>query len=345
MIWWMLTNIIPMRASEFCLIQRDCLVPKDGATYIRLPRTKKSKGIQVYDKVKVTSKILEIITEYLSLSEQFGETKTLISYRAILGAQKSIDNYWVFRELQKKNADFFTLNILKNLIPRFYTEILPLYEVYIERDKWVRPNDTRHIAFISLMMQGVSPIEIARLGGHSTVEAQYHYSNHVEYWIDSEVDKLMKKYAHFRSEDEHSDEAFIPKEVTLRAFQPGTTNAELPLKLGHCSDHDQRCETDNMDISGCIFECSHWRIHPVEFIEQKQSIKALASSRKNRIHELYAFMNSLHEKILKSELTRKNPISHTQLKTTSNQIHHEVASLARFGANPFDGGRLLEYAQ
>ncbi len=36
----------------------------------------------------------------------------------------------------------------------------------VEQEYQLRPNDSRHIAFISLMMQGYSPIEIARLGGH-----------------------------------------------------------------------------------------------------------------------------------------------------------------------------------
>ena len=128
------------------------------------------------------------------------------------------------------------------------------------------------------------------------------------------------------------------------AFKAGTTNAKLPLEVGYCSDIEQKCETDELDPSGCIFNCSHWRITPVEFIEKKEYIKELASIRKKNIHELYAFLMSLHEKILYDEFKGKSPVFHSRLKTTSLQIEHEVVSLARFGANPFVGG-LIQYEQ
>lgn len=57
LIWWKLTNIIPIRSIEFCTIQRNCL-SKSGSTYfIQLPRKKQkllNKRNVVSDKLKWT---------------------------------------------------------------------------------------------------------------------------------------------------------------------------------------------------------------------------------------------------------------------------------------------------
>ncbi|BCD15390.1 hypothetical protein [Bacillus cereus] len=79
------------------------------------------------------------------------------------------------------------------MIEIFYRAIERVYDFKVEQEYQLRPNDTRHLAFMSLMMQGYSPVEIARLGGHKTIQTQVHYSSHKEYWVDSEVFKLMKK--------------------------------------------------------------------------------------------------------------------------------------------------------
>ncbi|BCC00639.1 hypothetical protein BCJMU51_2846 [Bacillus cereus] len=79
------------------------------------------------------------------------------------------------------------------MIEIFYRAIERVYDFKVEQEYQLRPNDTRHLAFMSLMMQGYSPVEIARLGGHKTIQTQLHYSSHKEYWVDSEVFKLMKK--------------------------------------------------------------------------------------------------------------------------------------------------------
>ncbi|MGM2835832.1 site-specific integrase, partial [Bacillus cereus group sp. Bce025] len=80
---------------------------------------------------------------------------------------------------------------METLIPRFYRTIEQVYDFKVEQEYHLRPNDTRHIAFMSLMMQGYSPVEDARLEGHKTIQPQLHHSNHKEYWVDCDVFKLM----------------------------------------------------------------------------------------------------------------------------------------------------------
>lgn len=187
-IWWRLTTIIPMRASEFCLIERDCLSVDKDKYYLHLPRTKQnSKRVQIMDKVAIDEEMYKMIGHYIDLTNQYGKTDTLISYLSIMSVKDSVRGY-----IQKNTKQFNRRN-LETLIPRFYRTIEQVYDFKVEQEYHLRPNDTRHIAFMSLMMQGYSPVEVARLGGHKTIQTQLHYSNHKEYWVDCEVFKLMKK--------------------------------------------------------------------------------------------------------------------------------------------------------
>ncbi|MEG0386573.1 MAG: site-specific integrase, partial [Solibacillus sp.] len=43
-LWWHLTNIIPIRIGEFCVIQRDCINKIDEEYFITLPRSKRQLG-------------------------------------------------------------------------------------------------------------------------------------------------------------------------------------------------------------------------------------------------------------------------------------------------------------
>lgn len=238
-IWWRLTTIIPMRSSEFSLIERNCLIVDEENEkekyYIQLPRIKQnSKRVQIMDKVLIDEEMYQLISHYIDLTNQFGKTETLISYRSIMAAETSNRGYF------QKNISQFNRANLEKLIFRFYRTIERVYDFKVEQEYQLRPNDSRHIAFISLMMQGYSPIEIARLGGHKTIETQLHYSNHKEYWIDCEVFKLMKKVKNTSLST--MPVGTIPDEVKLKAYgNEGTYKQKM--KIGFCKDEEQKCES------------------------------------------------------------------------------------------------------
>src|SRR5699024_4062263 len=91
------------------------------------------------------------------------------------------------------------------------------------------------------MMQGISPIEIACIGGHSTIAAQYNYISHKEYCIDNEVFKLIKNYKNISNFD-NNNIRYIPENVKLKAFESPTSSFRGELEIGYCSDSLIRCE-------------------------------------------------------------------------------------------------------
>lgn len=187
-LWWTLSNLIPMRPAEFCDIDRHALSEENGRFYIRLPRLKQKKNhhkIQIIDKISIPQKLYREIEDYITMTNKFGPSITLIS-DASIELKRQYDRPEYFKQR-------FRYNHLQLLLNEFYEEIVEnIYEVaYTHR---IRPGDTRHFAFLNLMRQGYHPIEIARLGGHTSVQSQYHYQQHMEYWVDVEILQLMQKF-------------------------------------------------------------------------------------------------------------------------------------------------------
>lgn len=342
-IWWKFTTIIPLRPSEFCSIKRDCLSEGEGNYYLHLPRHKYSKKHpNVVDKVQIDQVTFDLISTYIAETDKFGTSDTLISYNSILKTSSNFIRN--IRETQKINVNVFNIGQLYLLIQSFYEKIVQQkYEFYITGENQLRPNDTRHLAIFSLMMQGVSPIEIARLANHKTISMQLNYAHHTEYWIDSEVFALLQKFKFAQSSQSNIaisssknkkkkgalkaslDLApHIPNDILLKAFRPPTTlDCKKPLKdLGYCSDEQQRCETED-----CIF-CSHWRITPEELAEKSNVIKEKLANSKRNINELITFMKNLHSIMLSDEFSRVNPTNFNKLKSISFQIKDSVKEIA-----------------
>lgn len=326
LLWWKITNIIPMRISEFCTMERECISQNNGRYYIRLPREKKTavnRRVQVVDTLEITKDIFDLIYDYIQLTNPYGESKTLISYRSILVLEENLTGRG-----NKGNMNYFNRHNFDTLLKRFYKDVV--YEVYkksVKRE--VRPNDTRHFAFCSLLMQGISPIEIARLGGHSTLEAQYHYSNHTEYFIDVEVKKLIDGFVFKEGKIKGTTfegQAITFEDIENRSLQFPTKDnkTRLPMEIGFCTDELQRCESEE-----CML-CKHWWIHPEDLVKVKPLIQKKILERKQKIIEMGNFLKNLNES-LTTEMIKQNavhPNTFTKMKTDASSVQEHLEEIA-----------------
>lgn len=288
-LWWKLTTIIPLRISEFCNIDRNGIRNHNGDYYIKLPRKKlNNRRVQVLDEIYIPSGLANNIIEYVQRTAKYGESKTLISY-------KSIANQKDMNARGKLNIDIFNYTNMAHVLYMFYQEIVfgkYKYKYYGENiganetpsvesvtnviNRKIRLNDTRHFAFLNLITLGYHPTEIARLGGHTSIYSQYHYHQHLEYWVDSEVMELMLSFNYKRNFTEKNNSADFDSKKFKERFilKPSTTSTKIPLKVGYCTDPDQLCKVDE-----CYF-CESWRI---EFEDYKRHA------------------TDIHSKIVKSE--------------------------------------------
>ncbi|WP_102707262.1 tyrosine-type recombinase/integrase [Terribacillus saccharophilus] len=310
-IWWKLTSIIPIRSVEFTSIKRDCLYKSNGKYYLILPRKKQptySKS-SLTDHVAITQKLYTLINDYIEMTLEFGDTSTLISYPSLIYT----DQYST-RSYQKRDIRYFNRENLEKLLKRFYKEvIISKYKQDLEQ---LTPNDTRHLAFVSLMMQGYSPLEIAKIGGHQTIRAQYHYMHHIEYWIDSEVFLLLNNI-HSPLQEQDNE---LSSDIIARAFQPPTSNYKGKLEIGFCSDDQQRCEAE------ICFYCSHWRIDFNELKEKKQFILNEINEKRLVLRELGEFIKQLHIKILETNEIQSAQHYTEQLKGTVKNMQSKLQS-------------------
>lgn len=300
-LWWKLTTVIPLRISEFCNIDRNGLKNQESDYYIKLPRKKlNNRRIQILDEVYIPNSLAKNIFEYIQRTDKYGDSKTLISYRSI-PSQFDINN------TNKLNVDVFTYNNMTRALNMFYEEIVfgkYGYKYYGENiganetpsvesvtniiNRKIRLNDTRHFAFLNLITLGYHPTEIARLGGHTSIYSQYHYHQHLEYWVDSEVMELMLSFNYKRNFTEENNSADFDSKKFKERFilKPSTTSTKIPLKVGYCTDPDQQCKVDE-----CYF-CESWRIefedykrHATEIhskiVDSEQEVESLIKNLRN----------------------------------------------------------------
>lgn len=308
LIWWNLTTIIPIRSTEFCLIKRDCLSNENNKYFITITRIK-TPGKQ---KIEINESIYHLLNDYIKHTQKYGESETLISYRSLTYADNTGR-----RTLQKRDLNSFNKNNLDKLLKRFYKEVIKeYYKISIPKQQDLSPNDTRHIAFVSLMMQGISPIEIAHLGGHKTISAQYHYSFHKEYWIDNEVFKLIKNYKSLSKFEDNI--LYVPENIKLKAFEPPTSTFRGELELGYCSDSQVRCEAVE-----CMF-CSHWRLDLDDLYYKHNLIVNKLNENQNNLIDLMNFIYKLHTKGILNIMAPGHLENETNLQQVLQKIKSEI---------------------
>ena len=145
---------------------------------------------------------------------------------------------------------------MKRLIDLFYSEIIEKkYEDYTIKRRLL-PGDTRHLAFMSLLLQGLAPIEIAMLGGHTNLISQDHYQSHARYYVASEILEYM-------------DEVSIGKTLTGKRLREiiGNKPEVCPRNISECHMTEEGIGYCTLDIANeeeicegkeiCIY-CSKW---------------------------------------------------------------------------------------
>ncbi|OMD43476.1 site-specific integrase [Paenibacillus odorifer] len=178
-LWWKITNIIPLRVIEFINIKRGCLSRKNGRFFITIPRKKKKrefKNIDFFDTLPITEDIYNLINEYLSLTGDYSpEEQLFINHWGNGGHKLGV-----------------TTNNFRNTLNRFYQKIV--IEKYGESKDIgrIKAMDTRHYTIMSMMFQGCNVLTISRMAGHSSLATQFHYHNHFEEFSDSFVYRLTK---------------------------------------------------------------------------------------------------------------------------------------------------------
>lgn len=327
LLWWKITNIIPLRPSEFtCKLKRDCLEKIDNKYYIKIKRikikNKKKFSIPILNKIEITKEIYDLIENYIQVTSFDTDTTTLLAFYAQSIFRHMYHNNYDIKEINNvlnsyklKRKNVYIDKYLNNLINFFYDEIIEKKYKYLNIERRLRPGDTRHLAFSYLLLQGISPIEIAILGGHTCLESQDYYVSHTEYYINSEVFKFI-------SNNEYTEE-ILNKNLKNIIFSKDEDfyikideNMKTEDGIGYCTANFEKGDICEEDI--CIF-CSKWWCFPCnesytkikEYIEKKYIL-----SQKEQLKCETNFLNVLFKRL--------NIINIDNLQTINNDDENEL---------------------
>lgn len=210
LLWWKISKIIPIRPIEFCILPWDCCyyLPEDNSYYLKIERRKlrngvvKSKKIPKINTMKITHELYQLIKRYRDMVDPQGNSKYLLPYQAYSKHLKcSVQQKSLNRKIDK---DLLSPPLLRYLLKKFYIEIIEgVYkfntieksskETLADNDiEFINLGDTRHVAFCSMMLQGLNPLTIAQLGGHETLREQQFYHSHMDTFVDAHTYVLAR---------------------------------------------------------------------------------------------------------------------------------------------------------
>jgi integrase len=294
-LWWRITLVIPMRVSEFCSLEYDC-IKSDSSNkfFLKIPRKKvRARGeneVEIVDILEINRDLVELILDYKETTKGFRTTPYLLSYDAYCES-KRVKQCFGARSY-KKNKDKFTRSQLRLLINHFYDDIVETKYALKDLER-VNPMDTRHFAFCNMMLQGFNMLTIARIGGHKTLHAQMHYFSHLEQLSQSSVQYLADQHNKFGSMDIVNSTLGI-KERSLRAkavlsnYSEEALKSFAPMEFGYCTFDPVHCPV------GDCRHCPHLYIPESEFNSSVITWLSDESDRLNgRIKEQLELMKSL----------------------------------------------------
>jgi len=251
-LWWKLTTVIPTRPVEFFNLKRDSVYEKNGRYFFKVERLKTELGkrLAVSDIVtdfEINEELYFLIHDYVDYCNGIDDCIYLIS-------PPTCDV--IYRDMVFNTRQKFTHEKMNKYYHAFQKEIVEgqyHYKVVRSRDMkegelpYIYYGDTRHLAIMNMMLQGINPIYIAQLAGHHTLDAQVGYYSHLETFTTAKsyiLSQFMKGNSLLKrpSSDANMGEKIVGKELM------GADYYSLPK----VAKGQGRCSSKNIP-----YECNH----------------------------------------------------------------------------------------
>lgn len=172
-LWWVLTSILPLRATEFLLLPTDCIRIDNGRYYLTVRRTKlkKRKNELGYTIAKDYS-----LHEYeipRALAEE------ILMYKKAVGDELQHHKDTLFSPSSRTRLGYLTYNQMQKLLSDFCDEVMH------DQNYPINIGDTRHLAMINLILSGGSPVICRELAGHESIDISANYYANLSTVVES----------------------------------------------------------------------------------------------------------------------------------------------------------------
>lgn len=321
-LWWELTKVIPIRPIEFFTLRRDSFFIEDGRPYVKVKRAKvrdKQHEVPVLDKIGISKDIYDLFDRYRTQNAaNLPEGSSFLFSVSIFNSKYDL-------ALLVEREGYIGSRLMYILFHAFLDEVVTKQFGYTVIDKggdlnladneieYFQYGDSRHIAFLNLLLTDYSPYTIAQIGGHTTIHQQMHYYDHMNMYLESKA-FVMAKEARLPVKT-------IAKEFDIRekyalskavSFDDNELRAMRRIDIGWCNSDNfpYECEFDD-----CI-NCPH------SIIDDEHQ-KMIASKM-----EYYKTDIRNHVDFLKRILSNPALGSDTDRMTAINALNCDTAALA-----------------
>lgn len=295
-LFWIITTIIPMRVSEFCVMDLNCIKQERGKYYLTIRRSRmKGHGLKIYtytikgDYYECTYEIprwvYDCIWDYRKITEKEQHPCGLLFSARFL---TKIEGR---AEKMKRPDRLFVKEDLGHLLECFYENVIIgqyRYQVVTDKDlkkryvdtedssmelepgetMMIQPRHTRHLAMINLIMRGCNPIIIKEFAGHADAAISENYYGNI-----SKVIRCAAKTFYDRVRNRNSDAVIFDFDTNAAAYLPRKTESTIVV------DHGQCCSAafisnqidDCIPVNGNCLRCNFLR--RTEVIEAEISVQ------------------------------------------------------------------------
>lgn len=321
MIWWTLSNILPLRPTEFLLLEKHCLETAlkqgDISYFIKVPRIKNESDspdyILRYDSIEIDQSTYELLVNSRSQIESLttSDSPYLFPVEYLMHFRRSPRKKKNSR-INRRDFDYLKKDFYEKIVEGTYGEY------GLER---IKSGDTRHFSIINMCLQGFNMLSIARMAGHDEIDSQYSYYSHAEHFTQSNVYRLAQKKLEQQISNNTADGLVGWKRYIYDKGRIGITS-ELNfedivgrVEYGICTEQNdifpENC------IEDCRF-CNRYVFNPT-IDEYEEGINWLTDCSKvleKKITESIEHMRDLSESMSKTII----PSSDELLKTTSRNL-------------------------
>ena len=250
--WWNLTAILPLRPTEFLLIPRQCLETKNGENILTIRRTALKGRLQKVHynidgdyklmKYPITGEMAEATLEYIQTT-----AKLPISTLNTLFVPQA--HYSYLGRAVPPSSVYYSYQNLSYCLKAFQDGIM---KTAPDKDR-ISLGDTRHLAMISLIVSGGSPVICKELAGHEDIAISSNYYSNISEFIKCATYEMSKKSTGGASVDMLSHRTFHMNQTV--AVNGGRCDSPTYIS-GSISDCIRSIGT-NGELGNCV-SCPHF---------------------------------------------------------------------------------------
>jgi len=294
-LWWELTKVIPIRPIEFFTLRRNSFFIEGGKPFIKIQRAKlrpSKHEVPILNKIGISEYIYMLFEDYRKhYSRQLPNPDSFLFNTEIFqhfswALHVDRDGYIGSGQMYKLFNAFFD-EIVQGKFHYTIVEKANGGHVSTNEIERFQYGDSRHIAFLNLLLSGFSPYTIAQIGGHTTIHQQMHYYDHLEVFLSSKAYAMASEAGSaFQSLADGFDvrEKFAISRIAA-SVRPECLTTMRRIDIGYCSSANFPYECEYDDCLNCT--------HSIVDEDHQQTIPEKIASYKSDIHMQVEFLKKL----------------------------------------------------